>query len=208
MTQEYEVEDLFDLEFVPKDTPLYLILTGGSGNIKAEGVLDYSIKTLSIIRTYLETGVIDIIDLFEEDSSVDVDELVDGFCYLLSLHKPDNFPTQYWFATLTENWILDQWKKGNTPTDNKWLIDVTDLAYRLYGHPLSVVRNPNYVIVGRYVLSLIDQNVETLNPADVIDVFYIGEEEKLDACDDLSIAVRYRSTDGKVNTVKDAISWE
>src|SRR5690606_35081333 len=137
--------------------PLYIILTGGTGILEADGVIDYSLEVLAIIRKYIETGVIDIITLFSEyQEVVNIDELIDAFCYLLGFVKPDNFPAEYWFATLTENWILEQQKKGNSPTDNPWLIDVTDMAYKMYAHPLTIVNNPNYVIAGSYALSLID----------------------------------------------------
>ncbi len=86
----------FNLTFVPQDTPLYFILTGRNGSIKGECVLIYSSEILSIIKEYIETGVIDIVSLFNNESnSVDIDELVDAFCYLLALYKPDNFPTEY-----------------------------------------------------------------------------------------------------------------
>ena len=150
-------------------------------------MLIYSSEILSIIKEYIETGVIDIVSLFNNESnSVDIDELVDAFCYLLALYKPDNFPTEYWFATLTENCILEQWKKGNTPIDDRWLIDITDLAYHAFEYSPRIINCSDYVVAGGYVLSLINNSVGSHD----VDVFYIGDQVGLSAGDELFMAIR------------------
>ena len=196
--QEYDVKDLFNIQFVPIDTPLYYILTGGTGDVKAKGILNYSLQVLSVIRKYIETGVIDIIYPYRNRSS-DIDELIDAFQYLLALYKPDDFPVEYWFATLTENWILDEWRKGNTPTDNKWLIDITQMVCKIPELLVEVTNNPDYVVAGSYILSLIDSEVK---PND-IDVFYIGEDEGLSAGDDLFVKVRKPYMPEDINTIEE-----
>jgi hypothetical protein len=181
-----------DLNIVPENTPLYMMMTAEVSGWSNDWSLPYSTETINAVILYLETGVIDILALFDDDHDSQISELVDAMCYLLALVKPDHFCAEYWLATLTDNWILEQQNNGNSPTDNKWLIDVTDMIYASYTYPLTV-NNPDYVIAGSYPLSLINPRVD---PND-IDIFYVGSRNDLGACDDLFTQIR-----GQYNNIR------
>jgi hypothetical protein len=166
----------FDLDKVPPTSPLYMMLTAKDRGWIGTKKLHYHPDVIEQVKLYIETGVI---------HPQGTDELADALCYLLGLHRPDHFPIEYWFAVLMENWILQRWSEGDVQTNDKWLIDVTDLIHDGYKHDKTVENSQDYVIAGDYVLSLIDPDVVSFD----VKVFYTGDVTDFTASDELTSAL-------------------